>query len=187
MDTVITDQPPLTADEFLARGGRAFGEGRFELVDGRVVAMAPTSDEHGIILANICRVIGTALGAAKLRCVMATGIGVRPARAPERVRIPDAVILCGEPRRPVVLFEILSPSNEGRDYEERFADLLTVDGVAEIVELAQDAAEARVHRHHEGGWRSSDVAGEKQKLEIQSLGISTRLGALYAGVDLRRK
>ena len=186
MDTVVTDQPLLTADEFLAKGGRAFGEGRFELADGRVVAMAPTTDEHGIIM-NIGRVIGTALGAAKLRCVVASGSGVRPLRAPERVRIPDAVVLCGDKRVPVALFQVLSPSNEGRDYEDRFEDLLTVDGVEEIVELAQDRAEARIHYRDGRSWRSVDVGGGKQKLELQSLGINTRLGALYAGVDLSER
>ena len=187
MDTVVTDQPLLTADEFLAKGGRAFGEGRFELADGRVVAMAPTTDEHGIIVMNIGRVIGIALGAAKLRCVVASGSGVRPLRAPERVRIPDAVVLCGDKRVPVALFEILSPSNEGQDYEDRFEDLLTVNGVKEIVKLAQDRAEACIHRRDERGWRSVYLAGGKQKLELQSLGINTRLGALYAGVDLSER
>ena len=61
-----------------------------------------------------------------------------------------------------------------------------VHGCARVSTDAQDSAKACIHRRHESGWRSIDVIGEKQKLELASLGINTRLGALYAGIDLRQ-
>ena len=84
-----------------------------------------------------------------------------------------------ERRRPVVLFEIPSPSNEGADYAERFEDLKRVEGVEEIVELPQDSVEARIHRRRDGGWQVSEVRGEDARLELQSLGVGVRLGLLH--------
>ena len=184
MDTLLdTDRPLLTADEFLATSRRVFGDAwRYELVDGRVVAMAPPSDRHAFILSNLDRAVGNALEAAGLPCRMASGNGVRPANRPNaRIRIPDAAVMSrnGEKRRPVVLFEVLSPSNEGPEYAERFEDLKQVEGVEEIVELPQDAIEARIHRR-EGGWHVVEVRGEESELELQSHGVSVPMGLLYA-------
>ena len=178
----------LTADEFLAIDRRAFDRRvsadawRYELVDGRVVAMATTTDEHAAILTNVIRAVAAALEAAGLPCRMYTGNGVRPANAlNRRVRIPDAAVMCrnGEKRRPVVLFEVLSPSDEGAEYAEQLNDLKQVEGVEEIVELPQDSAEARIHRRHGNDWQVIEVRGEEAELELQSLGISVRVGSLY--------
>ena len=185
MDTLLdTDRPRLSADQFMRTDQRAFGDAwRYELIDGRPVAMAPPAQEHGIILSSLVGAMRAALAASGLPCVSAVGVGVRPANAPDRkVLIPDALVLCRDKdrRRPVVLFEVLSPSNKGAEYDERREDLKAVEGVEEIVEIKQDSVEARIHRRHEDMWQVTEVRGGNAELELRSLGISVRMDVLYA-------
>jgi Uma2 family endonuclease len=185
MDTLLdTDLPTLTADEFMRTDQRVFGDaGRYELLDGRPVAMAPPTDKHAIIAGRLVHALALALAASGLPCDAAVGPGVRPANARQtRVLIPDVAVLCGDKakRRPVVLVEILSPSNKGTSYDERRKELMAVEGVEEVVEMEQDSVEACVYRRREDGWQTARARGEKAKLELESLGISVRLGPLYA-------
>ncbi len=139
-----SDRPPFTADQFMALDPLMFGEAwRYELVAGRPVAMAPPSPEHGLILGNVVRKLQVAIDAAGLPCTVDPGVGVRPANAPgDKIRIPDALVMCRRAgrRSPVVLIEVMSPSNAGAEYERRRADLKAVEGIQEIVELAQDGS-----------------------------------------------
>ena len=167
-------EPPLSADQFLSMDASALGDAwRYELVGGFPVAMAPPTREHGLILGNLVRRLQAALDTAgERRCSVALGVGVKPRNAPgNRVRVPDAVVLCGDRREdPVVLVEVMSASNVGAGYEARRADLKAVDGVQEIVELQQDGHAAHVFRRHEVGWLSLEVIGSDAMLRLDSLG-----------------
>ena len=177
------DQPPLTADQFMSVDPLTFGEAwRYELVAGRPVAMAPPSPEHGRVLGNVVRKVQAALDAADLPCTVDPGVGVRPANAPgNKVRVPDALIMCRRAGQdtPTVLIEVMSPSNAGAEYEQRRADLKAVEGVQEIVELAQDGPAAQVFRRHDVGWLSFEVLGGDAVLRLESLGVELRMADLY--------
>ena len=114
-----SDRPPLTANQFLSMDASAFGEAwRYELVAGRPVAMAPPTPEHGRILGNVVRKLQSALDAAGRPCTVDPGVGVRPANAPgDKVRVPDAVVMCRRAGKdsPLVLIEVMSPSNVGAE------------------------------------------------------------------------
>ena len=185
MDTLPdADRPLMTAEAFLATDQRVFGEGRFELIDGRVVAMAPTSDRHGDVQSNIDAAMRAAIAAAGLPCRVRQVPGVRPLNARQRVRLPDVGVVCRDRKgRYVVLFEIVSPSNEGTVYRDRLADLKTVEGVQEIVELEQHDVFARIHRRDGDAWTTSDVCGKDSELQLQSLGISVRMATFYVDLD----
>ena len=176
---------PMTADEFLATDPSLFGDAwRYELVGGQPVAMSPPSRMHGRILGNVVRRVQAALDAADRPCSVDPGVGVKPERAPgNKVRIPDASVWCGDDREtPTVLFEVMSDANAGSGYEVRRADLRSVAGVQEIVELHQDGIAAHLFRRHEVGWLSIEVIGADQTLTLESLGIEIPLADLYANV-----
>lgn len=176
--------PPLTAEEFLSLEPSALGGAwRYELVGGHPVAMAPPTPEHGRVLGHVVRRLQAALDAAGRPCTVDPGVGVKPANAPgNKVRVPDAAVMCRRQGRevPVVLVEVMSRSNAGAEYEQRRADLKAVEGVEEIVELAQDGPAAQVFRRHEAGWLSLEVLGADTSLHLASLGVDVRLGDLYA-------
>jgi Uma2 family endonuclease len=109
----------MTVDEFVVwdsgdRSGRSW-----QLVDGEPVAMAPGSANHGAIQGEIGRVIGNHLRAVHPGCRVIVAPGVIPhLNANRNFRIPDLGVTCSPPSAdmmitdPVLLVEILSPSNE---------------------------------------------------------------------------
>jgi Uma2 family endonuclease len=107
------------------------GSERWELVEGRPWAMAPSSPLHGMVAAQVAYLFGSHLQDHP-RCRGVVEPGVQPrVRGRLNVRIPDYGVTCTpiEPdarllHEPVVLVEILSPSN-------------TKDALGERVELRQ--------------------------------------------------
>jgi hypothetical protein len=140
--------------------------------------------QHGRILGNLVRRVQAALDAKGVPCSVDPGVGMRPANVPGmKVRVLDASIWCGERREtPVVLFEVMSPSNTGAAHEARRADLKAVEGVREIVEIHQDGYAAHLRRRHEAGWLSVEIIGADGVLAFESLGIEVPLAGLYADV-----
>jgi Uma2 family endonuclease len=67
---------------------------RWELRDGRPVAMAPSSPRHGAIAAQAARLLGNHLdGHPRCRVVIEPGIQPR-VRAAHNARIPDLGVTC---------------------------------------------------------------------------------------------
>lgn len=97
------------------------GTGRLHhLVDGEVRAMAPATTVHGVVQMELGRRIANRLIENGRDCHVFTAPGVVPrVRADVNMRVPDLAVTCAplEPGQralpePVLLVEILSPSNE---------------------------------------------------------------------------
>ena len=171
-----------TATDFIAADQHAFGDAwRYELVDGRIVAHAAPTPEHGAILAGLTGALGRALASMPGGCRPETGSAASPTgEQSNTARIPDALVRCNE--HPRVVFEIVSPS-EIRDWRARDQQrqhLQSVAGVQEIVELYQDDFAAHVYRlSADGGWRFSALGGPEAVLGLESLGVDVSLSDIY--------
>ncbi|MGH7155153.1 MAG: Uma2 family endonuclease, partial [Acetobacteraceae bacterium] len=67
------------ADEFLKTDQYEFGSAwRYELVEGRIIAHAAPSPDHGAIAANLTVVIGNRLRDASSGCRVEVGSGAAP-------------------------------------------------------------------------------------------------------------
>jgi Uma2 family endonuclease len=111
----------LTADEFIAWAMEQ-PEGRYELDDGVVVAMAPERAAHNQAKLNAVIALRSAIDRAALACrAMTDGMSVRV--NDHTVYEPDALVRCGAPlpgdavevADPVVVVEVVSPSSGGVD------------------------------------------------------------------------
>src|ERR1700761_5791753 len=142
----------LTADDFLTMDQRIFGDAwRYEMVDGRIIAHAAPSPDHGAILMNLGGALVSRLKGRK-DCRAEGGSGAVPKRQQRNTAcIPDAMIRCGQ--HPKVVFEIVSPSDleHRKAWDRRGRDLQDVEGVEEIVELFQDGT-AHIYRKQQGIW-----------------------------------
>lgn len=104
----------LPVDEFLD-WPTPDGSDRWELVDGVPVAMAPASDRHGRIHAEVARLLGNHLADTHPECSVIVEPGTKP--DDHNLRIPDLTVTYGptDPAArfstPVLIVEILSPSN----------------------------------------------------------------------------
>jgi len=171
----------MTADEFLAWDAPD-GSDRWELIDGTPQAMAPSRPRHGRIAAEAGRLIGNHL-ADHPRCSVITEAGVKPDGY--NLRIPDLSVTC-EPdgpddlllREPLVLIEILSPSN-ARDTWGAVVRYMTIASVQEILVLHSTEIKAELlRRAPEGPWpRLTLLSGGTVTLE--SIGFSAPLAAFY--------
>lgn len=182
----IPDQD-WTAETFLATDQHTFGDAwRYELVDGRIIAHAAPSPEHGAILAGLTTALGSRLRGNPDGCRPENGSGAVPKTA-QRVtaRIPDVLIRCGE--HPRVMFEVISPS-ELRNWSARDAkrrDLQAVEGALEIVELYQSERACHIYRRQpDGSWNFEAQDGTDAILQLTSVGLAVPLSEIYAFADL---
>lgn len=124
---------PMTADEFLDWDDGT--DTRHELVDGVVVAMAPTTDAHGTIAGNAWGEINSRVeGRPPCRAVTEAGIRLNDGNHYEA----DVAATCAEPRgeryieAPFLVVEVLSESTEDRDLGPKTQRYLELPHLREI-------------------------------------------------------
>jgi Uma2 family endonuclease len=182
-----TPQLPMNAATFLQWPGDGTGR-RFELVDGLLRAMAPTSNAHGIILVNIASILQRHIKAKGMPCMVGTGAGVAPSvRADWNVLIPDVYVTCTKASgehlvpMPILLVEVLSPSNAA-DTRENVLRYETIASVQEILIVDSRRAEASVRRRDaDGRWTAppEHLKALDAQVELRSLGYTGKLASFY--------
>jgi Uma2 family endonuclease len=183
----------MTVAEFLAWDAR---DGRlWQLVDGEPQAMAPASRTHGALQNELGSLIRNHLAERSSLCSVLANPGVVPrVQAEHNVRIPDLAVICSgyeaeEPviADPVLIVEILSPSNEAETWANVWA-YTTIPSVREIVVLRTVSIAADLLRRcPDGSWPRTPEAIEAGDLVLESIGFQTPLAALYRTTRLARR
>jgi Uma2 family endonuclease len=182
----------MSVAEFLDWPGDGSGR-KFELIDGDPQAMAPASITHGTIQATLARLLGNHLAGTGCRVVIEPGVVPR-IRSEANMRVPDLAVTCDsdEPGMlamadPVVLVEVLSPSNEAETRANVWT-YTTIPTVREIVLVRSTSLAAELlRREPDGSWPANPQAiGTDGVLSLASLDFSCPLAALYAGTYLTR-
>ena len=177
--------PAMDVAEFLAWDAPA--NARWQLVDGEPQAMAPASRTHGVLQAELARLLGNHLDAVGSPCVVVGEAGIVPRiQADINVRVPDLAVTCTETQEeehtlsePVLLVEILSPSNRSETWTNIWS-YTTIPSVKEIVVV--DSVRVRAHllrRDVAGNWPERATVIEDGALELASIGFQVPLAALY--------
>jgi Uma2 family endonuclease len=187
MNTVDRAGKIWTADEFLEIDQHELGDAwRYELVDGRIIAHAAPSPDHGAVLSGLNGALVGRLRGNLEGCRPEIGSGAAPKRQQRNTaRVPDATVRCGD--LPRVVFEVVSPSElkNWRARNRKRRDLQDVAGVQEIIELYQGAASAHIYRREDAGsWRFDAIDGLDSVLSLKSVGIEIPLSEVYEFVDL---
>jgi Uma2 family endonuclease len=177
----------MTLDEFLTWDPHDPGGRTWQLIDGEPVAMAPGTDAHGSIQAEISRLLGNHLLERGSPCRVLTEPGIVPhVRANRNYRVPDLGVTCASPTRdammpePVLLIEILSPGNEAETWANIWA-YTTIPTVTEILAVRSTRIEAEyLQRGPDGAWpKEPEIIGVAGTLTLRSIGFSTLLAAFY--------
>jgi Uma2 family endonuclease len=154
--------------------------------------MAPASENHGAIQSEAAYLLTGHLRERRPACRVITAPGVVPrVRSATNHRIPDLGVTCSPPSGghvvtdPVLLIEILSPSNEALTRENVWA-YSTIPSVAEILLLGSVRVEAELlRRGRDGSWPEAPVfLGAEDDLELASIGFQGPLRAFYRSTDL---
>ena len=183
---MTTQKTLLTADEFYRLYSHK--DGRYELVDGEVVEMAPVRRRHGRTAINIgaafhnyCRIIGVGWPEVE--------VGYRVRSGPDTVRGPDvSLVLSAESEdddqensfvigAPDIAVEVVSPSNTAAEIERKISEYLAAGSQRVwVVYPATRQAARRVVIHHPDGtavtYTGDDVIADEKLLPGFSLPLS---------------
>jgi Uma2 family endonuclease len=122
----------FTGDDLLAMGDI----GPCELIDGRVVTMTPTGEEHGMIESNLVHDLRAFVRQHKLGRVSSGEVGIYIRRKPDRIRAADVAFVSAErltrPARgflevaPDLVVEIMSPEDRWQAMRDKLADYFSI-------------------------------------------------------------
>ena len=157
--------------------------GRYERVDGRIVAMAPERGAHLRVKFAVCLALRNAVRAAGVPCqALPDGATVEIGECDYE---PDALVNCGAAMEddaiaapnPVIIVEVLSPGTRAVDTGAKLIDYFQVPSVAHYLVVHPTK---RVVTHHR---RTADgidtriiVAG---RIEMDPPGITVSLDEIY--------
>jgi Uma2 family endonuclease len=174
----------MSVDEFLAwtPSDHQF----WQLVDGEPQAMAPPNRTHGAIQGELISLISP--------CSVIDTPGIIPrVQSDTNIRVPDLAVTCSGYQAeetaitdPVLVVEILSPSNQAETWRNVWA-YTTIPSVQEIliVRTAGIGAEL-LRRNPDGTWPERPLAIEQGELTLDSIDFRAPLTALYRTTRLAR-
>ncbi|MBV8122264.1 MAG: Uma2 family endonuclease [Alphaproteobacteria bacterium] len=164
----------------------------YELVDGEPRAMAPASTMHGFLQNELGSLIRNHLREKASGCEVVANPGIVPRLLSEHnVRIPDLAVTCvplapGQATLsdPVLVIEILSPSNQAKTWTNVWA-YTSIPSVNEILVLRADRVAAELLRRSlQGEWPERPIAVTQGELVLESIGFRVALADLYARTGL---
>jgi Uma2 family endonuclease len=162
-------------------------DARYELIDGRIVSMAPPNDAHGTITANLIVALANAL---RPPCRVAAEAGILRPNRDDSYYVADLGVTCGPAAdtrqhlpEPVVIVEVLSPSTEDHDRGRKVPDYREIPSLQEILVVASRERRVELWRREGDHWRVEDLIGEAT-VRLASCNVTMPLAAIYANVDL---
>ena len=175
----------MTIAEFLDWDGGP--KVRYQLLDGRPVAMAPVSGSHSIIAAKFAAALTSRLPRP---CYVAVEVGVPSPLGNDTYFEADLVVSCTPYDRaqrvipaPVIIVEVLSPTTEEIDRGRKTRDYRQIDSVQAIVLVGSEQRHLEVWRRRGAKWEIEDLIGDAA-LDLDLLGEAIPLALIYADSGL---
>ncbi len=152
--------PNISLEDYFAFELKA--EGKHEFIDGKIVAMAYTSEPHGKIASNLNRLMGNCL--LEKVCDVYVGDRMLFVKDCNQVFYPDLLIVCGKHKfhqagpkmkatlNPSVVIEILSDSTELNDKTNKTRCYKKIPGLQQIVFVSQKEQHLRILENEAGKW-----------------------------------
>lgn len=161
-------------------------DGRLELLNGVVVAMAGASLRHNRIVMNVSVGLSNALRGGPC-LVLSQDQRVHVAETRSYV-YPDIVVVCDPPeldesgrpfslKNPSLVVEVLSPSTLDHDLGAKLGHYRQMPSVQEVLFVHTEArAVTLVSRQEDGSWKLVDIGPEG---EVVVAGVTLSLDAIY--------
>jgi len=187
---VALRKPPparMTLAEFFAWNSDEPSVRSWQLIDGEPVAMAPATEAHGALQSEINALLRNHLLVRGGRCRVITEPGIVPrVRSDRNCRVPDLGVTCAPPSsalmvaEPILLIEILSPSNEVETWANIWA-YTTIPSVMEILIVSSTRVEAELlRRNSDGSWpETPERLGADTDIRLESIDFTVPLKDVY--------
>jgi Uma2 family endonuclease len=180
----------MLVDEFLTRD--LPGPYLWQLIDGVPVAMAPPVPRHGAIQSETNALIRNHLVEGGSPCTVISTPGVIPRFQSDRnFMVPDLGVTCSSTdmagkalREPVLLIEILSPSNHAETWRNVWA-YLTIPSLREILVIRTASIGVDLlRRGDDEKWPDRPLTITSGDFTLASIGLSLPVAALYRGTGM---
>ncbi len=182
----------LTPEDYLIMEREA--EFKSEYRNGQIVAMPGASRQHNLISVNISSRLhlqlldrGCEVYANDMR-VKVSGTGL--------YTYPDVVVVCDEPQfednhvdtllNPTVIVEVLSPSTETYDRNDKFLSYQTLESLQEYILVSQKCVGVEQFVRQSGPWILREFHSLEDVLQLASIECSLAIQAIYAKVKFLR-
>jgi Uma2 family endonuclease len=138
--------------------------GRYERIDGRIVAMAPERGAHLRVKSAVWLALRNAIRAAGVPCqALPDGATVETGESDYE---PDALVNCGTPMgdtattapNPVIIVEVLSPGTAGADTGAKLVDYFEVSSVVHYLIVHSTKRVVLHHRRMSDGVETRIIA-----------------------------
>ena len=175
----------VSEDAYLAR--EEANQVRHELVDGVIYAQVGGTDRHARITLNLASALNERLPD---RCAAySADMKLRIGHAHDAdFYYPDVMVCCGPSDQKLVwrentmlLAEVLSPSTERVDRNEKFLAYTGIASLDTYLLIAQDEVRVEMFRRV-GGWKR-EILGHEDTLEIPAINFAMPVNALYRRVE----
>ena len=159
--------------------------GRYERVDGRIVAMAPERGAHLRVKGAVYKALDRAVAAAGVDCqALPDGATVETGESDYE---PDALVNCGTPMaddavavpNPVIVVEVLSPGTAATDTGGKLADYFRVPSIAHY--LIVHATRRTVTHHRRSGGRIETLVVVDGPIAMEPPGLVITVEEIYGG------
>jgi Uma2 family endonuclease len=183
MNAPVLPKVRMNVDEFLAWSKRQQDD-RYELLDGRIVAMTRDTVRHNQAKFAAARALQDAVRTAGLPClVFIDGVGVKINDT--TLRIPDVLVQCGaEPdpdaltiESPLVVVEVVSPSSEHDDTETKLVEYFSVESIHHYLVILSERRVVVHHQRRDGGNIDTRIAHDGD-IVLNPPGIAVPVAAL---------
>ena len=175
--------------EFLPDGPPNPGGSRL----GRIRAMSGGSPKHSALAMRLGRRLGNALESAGNQMCEVYGSDLKIRAADERTTYPDVSVVCGalafHPGRrdtvtnPVLVAEVLSPSTEEDDRNQKRESYQTIPTSQHYLLLATNRPRVEVYTREAAGWRLEVWEQRTDMVPLPALSLTLSLADLYAQVE----
>ena len=167
---------------------------KHEFHGGEMFAMAGGTKAHAHLCTRLSAALVTALGRSPCRAFNSELRIYVPER--DEAAYPDATVICGQvtehpndkdaATNPVAVFEVLSPTTERYDREDKFALYASIETVRDYVLISQDHTHVEHFARLANGTWTYRPLGDGDVLRLTGAQASVDVSELYLGVeDLR--
>lgn len=157
-------------------------ETRYELENGRPVAMNPPSARHVVMAMNLARTLDARLPP---RCRSFVAGGLARSNDDDEYRIPDVLVTCAPPGRyyfeqPRLAAEILSPSTEREDRTAKLDFYKSLPSVEVVLLVWQEVRRVELHSRRGEVWEVRTIIGGE--VPLAAFGAAIPVEELYADI-----
>lgn len=175
----------MTVEEFIP-WAMAQPSGRYELVGGRIVAMAPERARHNLVKLAVARVLQDAVRRAGLDCTVFTD-GMTVKIDATTAREPDASLQCGVTldldslvlEKPLLVVEVVSPSSEHEDTGAKVAEYFSVASIEHYL-IVDPFRAVVIHHQRQGAGDIRTMIHNSGVLRIDPPGLDVAVAELIA-------